>query len=56
MAALPSLAGALQDRTMVTLPRAAAVRSFGAPGGSSVMAEAVLEGAEVPSSLMAETR
>ena len=56
MAALPSLSGAAHSSRMVSLPRAVAVRPVGAPGGSSVMAEAMLEGAEVPSALMADTR
>ena len=58
MAAPPSLSGALQASLMVSVPRAVAVRPVGGSGatGSPVVAEAVVEGAEVPSSLMAETR
>ena len=58
MAALPSLSGAAHSSRMVSLPRAVAVRPVGGSGatGSPVVAEAVSEGAEVPTPLIAETR
>ena len=38
------------------LPWPVAVRPVGGPGGPSVVSEAVLEGAEAPTALIAETR
>ena len=59
MAAPPSLAGAVQERLIWVAPLAVAVRPVGAPGtvsAASVVALATLEGAPVPTELMAETR
>ena len=59
MAAPPLLAGAVQERLMVVVPLAVAVRPVGAPGAVlavGVVALATLEGAPVPTGLMAETR
>ena len=55
-AAPPSLAGALQARSMRVLPPAVAVRPVGASGTVSVVAEAVLEASELPAALTADTR
>ena len=59
MAAPPSLAGAVQERSIRVAPLAVAVRPVGAPGAVSpvgVVALATLEGAPAPTELMAETR
>ena len=56
MAIPPSLAGALQLRSIRVLPLAVAVRPVGGPGTTPVMAESMLDGSEVPRALMAETR
>ena len=61
MAEPPSLAGAVQERLIVLLPLAVAVRLVGAPGAvavaASVVVLATLEAvALVPMLLMAETR
>ena len=56
MAAPPSLAGAVQERSIRVAPLAVAVRPVGAPGAVGVVALATLEGLPVPTGLMAETR
>ena len=51
------VSGALQERLIVVLPLAVAVRLSGAPGTVvPVVASAVLEGRPVPLVLIAETR
>ena len=53
----PSLAGAVQERSIRAVPLAAAVRLVGAPGTVvPVVVLAVLEGAPAPLVLTAETR
>ena len=60
MEAPPSLDGASQERLIVLVPLAVAVRPVGAPGtvgaAASVVASATLEAAPVPTELIAETR
>ena len=60
MEAPPSLDGASQERLIVLVPLAVAVRPVGAPGtvgaAASVVASSTLEAAPVPTELIAETR
>ena len=53
MAEPPSSDGAVQERSIVLVPLAVAVRPVGAPGTVRV---ATLEAAPVPTELIAETR
>ena len=57
MEAPPSLDGGSQERLIVVVPLAVAVRLVGAPATpGSVVALAVLEAVPVPAELIAETR
>ena len=57
MAEPPVVSGVLQERLIVVLPLAVAVRLVGAPGTVvPVVASSTFEGRPVPLVLMAETR